>query len=559
MATNYSQQDIAFLKAQKQKGVDASTALAKLQQIKTAQPSSAPATEAPKPYQPTSLSSRGYQQSNPFGSSYVAPGMEWSAPDPNAPLQQGPIENLARGVGAVAGGLAGIGGEYIAKPIARTAAMPFATGYRSAEGLAAGAGALFGGQGIEGARQAMGRSAAQPVDLPGLGNVNPITATPEGNISGTETARKGIGQGLEGGAAAASFLPGFGIGKMAGISGTQAFGGALQQEGATPEAVLGATVGGAALGAAGPFIGKLSKPLQKVMKEKLPSRFINRILKPKDMEFNFGKNPGLAVAREGVTANSLEGLQKGISGKLKELGTAIGASAKKGTGTFNAENFLAQEVPRVTENLTDPNTAAHLQNVINALTFNTKFVDGKLVKTAPKALGELTAPQLHDFQKKLGALTKWTGAPGEKEVNKILQEWYGQVGKQLEQMAPGTKKLQRRYADMLGAEKSIQNQIVKANKASLMGNTLTPTLGGLAGFSSGDNLEDRVRNALIGVAASKIPKALGKPAIATRAAKALATPIVKATQKKAPALLQKAAPAVASAGISALRGLLGGR
>lgn len=69
-------------------------------------------------------------------------------------------------------------------------------------------------------------------------------------------------------------------------------------------------------GLAGKAVGKIA--------DKIAPRIINSLIKPLSKDFEFGKNPGLGVVREKITASSFDDLIGKLNLKRAEVGTEIG-------------------------------------------------------------------------------------------------------------------------------------------------------------------------------------------------------------------------------------------
>jgi len=311
-----------------------------------------------------------------------------------------------------------------------------------------------------------------------------------------------------------------GTAKLAGVSGIEAgtFAGitAAQEGDINKEVGTSALIGGA-IPIAGSTYQKVIKP---ILKFKIPSKLINSLIKPASKEFKFGKNPGLAVAKEGITANSIEGLEKKVISKRKLIGQEIGRVAKGAKGEFNITDDIEKTLQKHLLNKTDEATVKQMNNVLDQLA-NIKKVsiqDGKMIleNIGKRNISKMTAEELHNFQKLIGKLTKWTGSSAEKEVNKMLSELYGKVSKKLSSVQ-GLKELQKRYSNILGAQKALENRVARATSNNMLG--LQALGSGTVGALTGETTTDKIQNAIL---FGLFGKALGSTAFKTRAASFLA-------------------------------------
>src|SRR3990167_8967241 len=324
-----------------------------------------------------------------------------------------------------------------------------------------------------------------------------------------------------------------GLGTLAKVAGVEALAGgatAAAQAGDVNKQVAEIAAISGAFPIAGAAYAKLAPPIKELITRSIPSKLINSLIKPLSKEFRFGKDPGLALATENITGNSL----KDVLGKTrnvknivgKELGSVI-EKASTHSKILNVAEELNKVSQKFTTKVTDPNAAQKFQNIMDQIFNKVKFAEGKLEIVGTKDLTALDAKGVHDVQKLIGELTIWTGAPADKAVNKILAKMYRNLGKSLNEMAPGAKKLQQRWANLLGAEKSIeQRAAVIARTNAIMG--LIPTISGFGigtgALLSGKDLSD---SAILGLLGLLIAKGAGTTAFKSRVAAGLASPLAE--------------------------------
>ncbi len=382
-------------------------------------------------------------------------------------------------------------------------------------------GEAVGGKKIESQPSALKRtiSAMQPTNL---GQEIGFGAEQVGEFLSPTTAILKGRQAIQG-AKAISKLPKAlrGTAKLAGVAGLEGAGfGAVT---ALQEGEINKEVGtSAAIGAALPVVGAgYQKFIKPVLKQKLPAKLINSLIKPPAKEFSFGRNPGLAVAKEGIKANSIDGLKKGIVSKKKLIGQKIGSAVKKAKGYSDITEDIGNVVNKHIKNQTDDLVVTRFNNVLDQL-LNIKQPIMKSGKIALETVGQrniskMNPKELFRLLKKTGKLTQWTGAPADKPVNKMLSELYGVLGKKLDKVAK-VKPLQTRYANLMGAEKSIEKRINTLSRSDVLG--LKNILGGgVVGGLTGETPGDRAVNALIG---GVLGKAAGSTLVKSRLASGLA-------------------------------------
>jgi len=299
------------------------------------------------------------------------------------------------------------------------------------------------------------------------------------------------------------------------------FGGlAAAQEGE----VNGTAITSGVIGGAFPLLGKLSEPVAKFVSEKIPSKLMNSLIKTPSKEFSFGKNPGLAIANEGLSGKNISELATNIGNKKNEVGKLISESAKSGTGKGNAEEVINKVTQEFTSDLTDPQVAAIYQGKLDQLFHDVKFESGKLIpkldaegNVIAKNLTSMSGEDLHKLQQKIGELTTWSGQAYDKPVNKVLSKMYYEVGKVLEQVSPGTKELQQKYANLLGAQKSIEKKIASLQSAAQTGLLDLGAFGIGAGLFGGDSTD----KGIAGILAALLRRGAGSTLVKSNVSKGL--------------------------------------
>jgi len=290
------------------------------------------------------------------------------------------------------------------------------------------------------------------------------------------------------------------------------------------------------------------RPVQKFLSEKLPSKMINNLIRPGKNDFNFGKNPGQAVVDEGITANSREGLLKQIRDKKDEIGAIKGDALDAVPEGINIDiaplltpidNAMEQAVKSGERNL-----FSRLQDLKDGLTKEFSVVDGKLVTGGDKSL-IMTPKQADLLKQQIGNDTKWTGQAFDNDINKVRRDLYSRINDAIDEAVgplgeTGTriKELNQRWANMLTAEKALENRIaveVRNNMISLQ-DTGVGVGAGIASVASGAGAPQAILNSLTLIAGRKLVKST---AVSTRLAQYL--------EKLAPTdreVLQKALPSI---------------
>jgi len=334
---------------------------------------------------------------------------------------------------------------------------------------------------------------------------------------------------------------GAGLLARAGTEAITSGGQTLMQGGSGEDALKNAAVS-AALPLAGSAANGILSKAKKYTAENIAPRMINRILKPNIKEFNFGRNPGAAVVNEGITANTKEALLDKISSRKKEVGQEIDRLLTSAEGSvLNSGKTI--DIAPLLKPIDDAMQSAveggeqglysRLQGIKDGLTKQFTVQDGRLVAGAPKNL-VVTPKEAAQIKRGIGDASKWTGQAFDDDANQVRVKVYRNINDAIEKAVPGIKKVNGRYANLLGAEKSLEKTISTAERQRMLG---IGDLGvgaalGLGSALQGDGISPK--SVLTGVAGAALSRGLKSPALQTR----LTQGLYKASTKE-PNLLPK--------------------
>lgn len=357
--------------------------------------------------------------------------------------------------------------------------------------------------------------------LAGLGGTTAATALSEGRMPTWGEAAAGTALG---GALAPAFgqrafstgLAGAGIG--AGV-GSVVGGIAGGKEGAIKGAGTGALIGAGA-GAGGSLIksgAKLLAPADKL---------INSLIKPLLKDFSYGKNPGRAVAEEGITATSIEELGGKIAKRRQEIGQEIGSKLKQNKTRVSISAAVQPlDEALAVANKTPRTNAALIERLKNAredILGITTDATGKTTTT--RQLDDIALIDALEVKKMVGDITKFTGnASDDQIVNAALKRVYGNIKGAINKAAPDVVPLNEKYADLTSAEiaAKYRDKIEARQDLTSFGTKTAGVAGALtAAIATGDGLS--LKTAAAGLGAAGLAAALGSTAVKTNLAKLLA-------------------------------------
>ncbi len=302
------------------------------------------------------------------------------------------------------------------------------------------------------------------------------------------------------------------------------------QEGKTGTEALKPGMGALTGGAVPVLIGGVQAGVA-ITKDTAP-RFINSLIKPRQADFSYGKDPGRTVSEMGITGNNLPDFADNIRTAKNDIGREIGSiySSPQNAGlAINAEDQISKIDDAIKEaakgGKSNQAMVTTLQNIKDGLLYEHQVnADGVIEKvgTTPRDLSKLTPQEAFDLKKLVAEQTKFTGNPSDdKKVNTVLQNIYGSLKEKLNETVgvnnPEIKDLNQKFADLTSAEIATvhRNDIVRrADQISMPAKvgigTGLATLVGTGGAI--------VPAAVIGLGAVGLDKALQSTAVKTRVA-----------------------------------------
>lgn len=265
-------------------------------------------------------------------------------------------------------------------------------------------------------------------------------------------------------------------------------------------------------------------------------RVVNSLIKPLQKDFSYGKNPGRAVAEEGIVANTFDELAQRIRDRRQEIGQEIGAlgntlSAKSELNIQDALSPLTEAIKEAAHQ-NNPTVLQRLSQVKTALTDVLEpHVDDEgaigIKSVGKRNLDKLTFSEVRDVLGEIGDLTKFTGNPSDdRAVNAALKQVYGKVKEASinyareanPELAAQFEKLTEKYADLHSAEIATKYRDKIAERANLI--SLSPQLAGIASglltaIATGG---DAIPAVLVGISGAALDKLASTPAFKTRLA-----------------------------------------
>lgn len=296
---------------------------------------------------------------------------------------------------------------------------------------------------------------------------------------------------------------------------------------------------GAAIGGGIPAVGTAASGAKKLVVkfgEDQGSRVINSLIKPLLKDFSYGKNPGRAVAEEGIIANNFDDLEKAIRTRRQEVGQEIGELGRtistKPEIQVRESLSVLDDAMKEAASLNNPTLLQRLQQVKRAITDNLvpelDETGNIVIKSAgARNLDNLTFEEARRVLAEIGDMTQFTGNPSDdKLVNSTLKRIYGSIKqatldnarKTNPELAKRFEELTEKYADLSSAEIATKYRDKILERQNLVG--LNPKMTGIASglvtlIATGGATAPAV---LVGIGGAALDNLMSSPGFKTRLA-----------------------------------------
>jgi hypothetical protein len=306
-------------------------------------------------------------------------------------------------------------------------------------------------------------------------------------------------------------------------------------KGAKTGALIGGALPGVDVG-----IKKIAASIPQSLKNS-SARIINSLVKPLLKDFSYGKNPGLAVAQEGIVANNLDELSQKISQRRQEVGQKIDvmlSNPRNASKVIDLSNLTDPVDSAIKQAQKNPRTNAALIKRLTDMKMDilgiTEDAQGNII--SQRDFTKLSPVEARQIKTDIGDITKWTGnLSDDKLANMPLKKVYGLIKDKINKVVPEVAPLNERYADLTSAEVATKYRDKINQRQNLISLTdLETGLGGavLTAIASGGQT---IPALLVGASSIAIKKAISSPTFKTR----VATGLAKMSQGELSQLLSK--------------------
>ncbi len=255
-------------------------------------------------------------------------------------------------------------------------------------------------------------------------------------------------------------------------------------------------IGGAAGQAAGTMLG--AKGISTAIN--LPARslerfgpgisraFNNAVVRPAARDFQFGKNPSLGVAEEGIVGASRESVLAKVTAQKQAIGQQIGdiltnSPDKDINIPSTVGDTIDAEIAKAVSQ-GDQGYVNQLQDIRQRWTSTfAQDAQGNVVPTAK--LTDVNPTVANQLKQRIGDDTNWNPMtnPYADQLNRLQVRVYRNLNSAIEDAAPGTRALNSRYANLLTAEKGLRRAMLNDMRApapsgmSILTSPMTTPLG----------------------------------------------------------------------------------
>jgi hypothetical protein len=193
------------------------------------------------------------------------------------------------------------------------------------------------------------------------------------------------------------------------------------------------------------------------LRTKVAGELINSIIKPKHKEYMFGKNPGEAVAQEGIWGANLDSIGRKVDERLNQLN-----SYAKGVRGLDSNKTKTSDLSNMLEPFQD--VLAELRKAPE--THKAKIVEvHKLVKDIISNLPEdgnikeIPLETAYGIKKVVQNMQKWeTQGTADDLINKSLKNVYHNIDSSIDTAVPELAPINSRISNLISAKTAIRNR-----------------------------------------------------------------------------------------------------
>lgn len=209
---------------------------------------------------------------------------------------------------------------------------------------------------------------------------------------------------------------------------------------------------------------KLPKSV-KTIETKVAGRIIDSLIKPRHKEFMFGKNPGEAVAKEGIVAPNLGSLKDKVQVRTEELKSAI-TDIRNTPENFDKKVDLTDTLKPLQNAYTYLKSIGEKSHASEIARLENHLAD---LQGSGRDLGKLTISEAYRFKEAISSMQDWMSeGHASHRVNVALRKSYHLVDLIIDKAIPELATLNSRVSNLISARQAIDNRIEVLRRSEAM-------------------------------------------------------------------------------------------
>jgi hypothetical protein len=229
----------------------------------------------------------------------------------------------------------------------------------------------------------------------------------------------------------------------------------------------------AEIGAGGSVILPALAGAGNYIKTKMAPGIMNRLVNTLKPEYRFGRNPGKTLSEMGITGTSLEDLGNNIQRNIDDVHGQVNTALASNPNKVDVLPTLNKEINDALYSAKQ-NSDTELINQINAIKKRWTHLPTRSGTPFPAQRPNMvmSLPEINKLKHDISEAVTWTGSGYDKDINqlrvKMARSLSNVVDNQLGQLPNGQryKELNQLEAGLIGAKKSLQNNIINDMKKS---------------------------------------------------------------------------------------------
>ena len=221
------------------------------------------------------------------------------------------------------------------------------------------------------------------------------------------------------------------------------------------------------------------RPAQKAA-EGMAGRLINQMIKPGKAQYNYGRNPGVEIAKQGITGLTRGGFEKNVSKRLGSLKGQLESEVGKHSEPIDIMPAFKTMHDELTNIIKLPEIGAEQAEQV-------RMLEGDIAGLAGSK--KIPGKTLLEIKRRVGKIPSWAAKdPRFGTLTDISRKVYRSLDNVMDEAIPKTKGLNESVSNLIGAEDAIKGGVAREQNKAFVGlfDRLGPTgIGGALGYGAG--------------------------------------------------------------------------